>query len=300
MINFLLQDFPFFVAYKKVLRVSLILCSLSFLFSLITSSLFAQPEQNPSSLAFIILFMVFGSQLVFRIIIPKIFKGQFSKRNWTVGKEIIWLLLEIVTGIIFCYILLLWIWDIPEGPYLENSMKGAIILFVGLQLFTIPLSVYLKREIVLQDYLKKATFLNMLLIKKGLNRLPKYKKGLKVKLESKDDNTNVELFVSDILFLKGAQNYIEVFYVVDGTAKRILLRNTLKAVFRDLAQFKIFIFCHRSHIINIRRVITVSGNSRGYKVLLENYGEFIPVSRQKSLEFEVAIDKMKNQQPRGN
>ncbi len=292
MINFLRQDFPFFVEYKKALNISLILSSLSFLFVLSTGFVFAQPEQKSSSLAFIILFMVFNSQMLFRILIPFFYSSQFSERNWTVGKEIIWMILEIISGIAFCYILLLWIWNIPEGFYLENTIRSITVLFFGLQFFTIPLSIYIKRDMVLQDYLQKAKYLNMLLIKKRFDNSVIKNQEVTVILKSNDESENVELPISDILFLKGAHNYVEVYYLLEHQVKRILLRSTLKSLFKDLEDFESFIFCHRSYIVNIQQVTTINGNSRGYKVLLKNYEEFIPVSRQKALEFEVAIRNM--------
>ncbi|WP_424001260.1 LytR/AlgR family response regulator transcription factor [Maribacter sp. IgM3_T14_3] len=296
MINFLRQDFPFFTKNKKTLNVTLTLCSLSFLFVLFTGPIFAQPEQKPSSLAFIMLFMVFNSQLLLRVIIPFFFKSQFSEKKWTIGKEIIWMLLEIIAGIGFCYILLLWIWNVPDGFYLEITIENIIILFIGQQFFTIPLSIYIKRDIVLNDYLQKAKYLNMLLIKKKFDSELLNNLKVKVKLKSNDETENVELAISDILFLKGAHNYVEVYYLSDELVKRTLLRNTLKALFQDLEQFEVFNFCHRSYIINIQQVTTINGNSRGYKVLLKNYDEFIPVSRQKALEFEVAIGKIEIKQ----
>ncbi len=292
MINFLHQDFPFFVEYKKALYISLILCSLTFLFVLCTGSIFSQPDQKASSLAFIILFMVFSSQILFRLMIPLFLKGQFSERNWTVGKEIFWMVLEMISGIAFCYVLLLWIWNIPEGLYLENTIKRISTLFVGLQFFTIPLSIYIKRDIVLKEYLQKAKYLNMLLIKKRFDSLVIKNPEVTVKLKSNDESEDVELTISDILFLKGAHNYVEVYFLSDQRVKRILLRSTLKSLFKDLEHLEVFIFCHRSYIVNIQQVTTINGNSRGYKILLKNYGDFIPVSRQKALEFEVAIGKM--------
>ena len=200
MINFLRQDFPFLVEYKKAINLCLVLCSLSFLFVLATGSVFAQPEQKASSLAFIMLFMVFNSQLLTRMIIPFFCKGQFSERNWTIGKEIIWILLEISAGIAFGYVLLLWIWDIPDGFYLERTLKSIIILFIGLQLFLIPLSIYIKREMVLQDYLHKAKHLNMLLIKRGFNSVVIENPDIKVKLQSNDGIENVELPVGHPIY----------------------------------------------------------------------------------------------------
>ncbi|MEO0573698.1 MAG: LytTR family DNA-binding domain-containing protein [Bacteroidota bacterium] len=289
MIAFLQRDFPFLVDYRKALRIAVLWCSLGFLFVLFTGPLFVQPKQKASSLAFIVLFMIFNSQMVFRLLIPLCFKKQFSERHWTVGKEIIWMVLELLFGIALCYVLLLWIWDVPESSYRQGTIKNSTVLFMGLQFFIIPLSVYIKREMVLQNYLEKAKTLNMLLLKKGwAGELPKDHQ-IMVQLDSNDGNENLELKISDILFLKGAHNYVEVYYFSNNQLKRSLLRNTLKSLFKDVERFESFVFCHRSYIINIQQVASINGNSRGYKVLLKGYDEFIPVSRQKATEFEIGI-----------
>jgi len=292
MIDFLRRDFPFLVNPKRALGVTLKLCSLCFLFVLITGSIFAQPGQKSSSLAFIVLFMIFNGQALFRVGIPFLFKNQFSERNWTVGKELIWTFLEIVVSLTLGYVLLLFIWKVPDVPYLQDTIKNVILLFVGLQLFLIPLSVYLKREMVLQNYLQKAKTLNMLLIKRGWNPGLVNGKETMIRLKSNDGNKDLKLSIGDILFLKGAHNYVEVYYLVDKKLKRSLLRNTLKALSKDVMLFESFIFCHRSYVINVQQVANVHGNSRGYKVLLKHYDGLIPVSRQKASEFEAAIENL--------
>ena len=291
MIRFLSQDFPFFIKLKRAIKVPIVLSSLSFLFVLFIGPILVQSGQKNSSLAFIMLFMVFNSQLLFRLLIPLFFKNQFSEKKWTVGKEIIWLFLEIAVGIFFCYMLLHWLWNVPDGLYLQNTIRNITRVFIGLQLVAVPLAIYIKREMVLQTYLKRATYLNMFLIKKKVVD-QKNTLGHTVILKSNDENQNIELQASDILFLKAAQNYVEVFYVSDHQVKRILLRNTLKSLFQDLKDSKVFIFCHRSYVLNIQQVATINGNSRGYKVLLRHYNEPIPVSRQKAQEFEEAIRKV--------
>lgn len=293
MISFLSQDFPFFIKLKRAIKVPIVLSSLSFLFVLSVGPILVQPEQKTSSIAFVMLFMVFNSQVLFRWLIPVFFKNQFTEKSWTVGKEIIWLFLEIATGIFFCYMLLHWIWNVPDGLYLQNSLRNITRVFIGLQLLTIPLAIYIKREMVLQMYLKRATYLNMFLIKKKIATNQENTWVRTVVLKSNDGSQNLELEESNILFLKAAQNYVEVFFLSEQKVKRILLRNTLKNLFETLGDSTVFIYCHRSYVINIQRVISINGNSRGYKVLLKDYNEPIPVSRQKASDFEAAIHNIK-------
>ena len=142
---------------------------------------------------------------------------------------------------------------------------------------------------VLQNYLQKAAYLNMLLIKRGLQRISKSNTAVVVTLKSDDGSENIELQVNDILFLKSAQNYVEVHYIIGQETKQVLLRNTLKAILGDLERFEAFMLCHRSYIVNLQQVITINGNSRGYTVLLKNCYTVIPVSRHKTEEFDAAI-----------
>lgn len=291
MSNFLQQHYPFFKEFKKAIYVPNVVSALTFLFVLVFDGILNQPEQKISSVAFIALFMIYGSQLISRIILPRIFQKTFTYEKWTVGKEIMLFVFELSLAFLLGYFLLKVIWQIPAGELLYKTFKNVATVLLGIQLFILPLSIFIKKEMVLQKHLDYAKHLNMVLFKYRNGPL-KIKKELTLLLDSNDKLESLQLNANYLDFIKVTDNYVEIYYSENGASKKTLLRNTLKSI-NDAVKDVDFIFqCHRSYVINLRKVVSINGNSRGYKINIENYSDDIPVSRNKILEFDSLISNL--------
>jgi len=47
--------------------------------------------------------------------------------------------------------------------------------------------------------------------------------------------------------------------------------------------------CHRSFLVNLSNIKTVTGNSNGFKIHFKNYNKHVPVSRSYTNEFKKLI-----------
>ncbi len=94
------------------------------------------------------------------------------------------------------------------------------------------------------------------------------------------DTDNFRVLVSKIVFLKSADNYIEVGYLDNGEVKKKMIRNTLKNVEQQLREFNNFIRTHRTSIVNIQYIDKLNKNFNTYWLSLDKTNESIPVSRQ--------------------
>lgn len=291
-VRFLKQHFPFFIDFRNAVQAPKAICILSFLFILIAGKMLTVEGQSISSFAFIILFMLFGSQFIWRFAIPFSYKRGFKDSEWTVGKEILWLTLELLTSISLCYILLYKIWNIPSGDYLDKALNNAIKTVVALQVLLIPLSVYIKKELVLQDFLSKAMKLNMILLQKRYISVPSIPEFKEAVFTSNDNHGDLKVNIENLLFVQVTDNYVEIQYNSENSIKKSILRNTLKSVQESLSETPYLFQCHRSYIINLKKVVSVSGNSRGYMVIMEGCSNKIPVSRNKVSEFDEGMSSM--------
>jgi DNA-binding LytR/AlgR family response regulator len=71
-----------------------------------------------------------------------------------------------------------------------------------------------------------------------------------------------------------------------------LIRNTISAIEEQLKTHHPLIFrCHRGYMVNIRKILSVSGNAQGFKLFLEGVTETIPVSRSYVPEFREIVRK---------
>ncbi len=97
------------------------------------------------------------------------------------------------------------------------------------------------------------------------------------------DEAELTLFAQDILFIRAADNYAEVYFVREEPV-RTVVRNSLKALEQVLEPFSEFVRCHKSYIVNTGKVARVSGNAQGYLLHINGSNFTIPVSRQLNAE----------------
>lgn len=107
---------------------------------------------------------------------------------------------------------------------------------------------------------------------------------------SDNGSDNLRLQVSDIVYVKSADNYVEVGYHDQDGIKKKMLRNTLRNVEQQLMEFNNFIRTHRSSLVNIQYVEKLNKSFSTYWLSLDNTKETIPVSRQYLLAVKDLID----------
>jgi hypothetical protein len=101
-----------------------------------------------------------------------------------------------------------------------------------------------------------------------------------IELVSENDSDNFQVLVSEIVFLKSADNYVEVGYKENDEIKKRLVRNTLKKIEQQLKEYNNFIRTHRTSIVNIQFVEKLNKNFNTYWLSLSETKEIIPVARQ--------------------
>lgn len=101
-----------------------------------------------------------------------------------------------------------------------------------------------------------------------------------IELSSENESDNIRLQVSEIIFLKSADNYVEVGFHDDGEFRKKMIRNTLKNIEKQLREYNNFVRTHRSCIVNIQYINKLNKNFNTYWLTLVDTKETIPVSRQ--------------------
>lgn len=101
-----------------------------------------------------------------------------------------------------------------------------------------------------------------------------------IELISEKESDNFRIQVSEIVYLKSADNYVEIGYYDDGIVKKRMIRNTLRSIEQQLQEFNNFIRTHRTSIVNIQYIIKLNKNFNTHWLSLDNTIETIPVSRQ--------------------
>ncbi len=106
---------------------------------------------------------------------------------------------------------------------------------------------------------------------------------------SENNTDNLNLLITDVVFIKSADNYVEVIFKEGGIFKKQLLRNTLKNIELQLKPYSNFIRCHRTCIINIHYIQKLNKIYNNHWLILKGYPEQIPVSRQYLVKLKEAL-----------
>ena len=207
--------------------------------------------------------------------VSKIFPKIFNQEKWTIGKEILWSIWNIIS--ILMLNALYW-----EANPLCDTGVGTLSTYLtrSFALSLLPALFCFKynqvRDMILR--LKKA---------EALNKVLKEKQGIidneTIKLEGDNVNEKLEIGVNELLLIQADDNYSKIFWNGDYKLKKKMIRSSLKNLEKQISQTYIQ-RCHRSFIVNLNKVKTVTGNAKGYKLRLEEYPELIPVSRELSKE----------------
>jgi DNA-binding LytR/AlgR family response regulator len=214
--------------------------------------------------------------------------------NWTIGKEIVVILIILVciaAGNMF-YGRFLYIM-----PFTWNGFLFAFMSVVLIGIFPVTLHVLRKHNKLLKINLEKATVVNEHLhpeeIKNRIDDhipeeepLPNMPDNIadEIKVVSKiifiaeNEKDKVELLPEQLLYIEAADNYSNIVFIEEEKIKKQLIRSSLKRI-ESQVNFELILRCHRTFIVNLKNVKKVEGNAAGYKLYFNKDNYFVPVSR---------------------
>jgi len=100
-----------------------------------------------------------------------------------------------------------------------------------------------------------------------------------ISIEAENEKDNLVIPVHTFLAASSADNYVKVFYLANDQLKTSMLRTTLKKLEENALAFPVLFRCHRTAIVNMAAVETLSGTAQGYRLKVAHLSEEIPVSR---------------------
>jgi DNA-binding LytR/AlgR family response regulator len=96
-----------------------------------------------------------------------------------------------------------------------------------------------------------------------------------------DENGNIRLSIqlSDILYLVSIDNYVEIYYQIDGgEVRKELLRNSLKKLEEYLCHLPIK-RCHRSYMVNLENISLIKKMAKKRVAIIKGRNQIIPISK---------------------
>ncbi|MEM1325759.1 MAG: LytTR family DNA-binding domain-containing protein [Bacteroidota bacterium] len=214
-------------------------------------------------------FLVCGTWM---LLFPRIFPRWFDNEKWTTGREIIYL-----SSLVF---------TIGAVNLLYSNLMGAFALtwadFQTIQLYTLSLAIF--PIIVITFFVEKRQTRRHTLLSDSISSALEKQESTStnqnlITLTASNDES-IQLAADQIFYLKSDANYIEVFHQKEDTLEKELLRNTLKSIADQLSDENQFFRCHRSYLVNLDKVVRISGNAQGLKLHLKDVDDIVPVSRK--------------------
>jgi DNA-binding LytR/AlgR family response regulator len=100
---------------------------------------------------------------------------------------------------------------------------------------------------------------------------------------------SLNLLIADVVFIRSADNYVEIVYREAEVVKKKLIRNTLKGIEKLLKDYTNFIRCHRICIVNSHYINKLIRNYSSYWIVIKDYEEKVPVSRQYLIKIKEVV-----------
>lgn len=110
-------------------------------------------------------------------------------------------------------------------------------------------------------------------------------------LKGENRNEVFECPIEELLFVKAADNYVEIWFVKGEKVQTSLIRSSMKNVLAGINELPTLYRCHRSYIVNLSAVSSVSGNAQGYLLSMTHGEEQVPVSRALNTELRGKLQR---------
>lgn len=217
--------------------------------------------------------------------LPFLFKDFFKEESWTVGKNIAFFVFNF--------------FFIGIGNWLYTHLLTRLPLMWGSFLFfqfvTVAVALIVAGIFTLLKY-SRSLNLNVeeaRQIEKEVQDIGRQKAPSEFILRSENEKDEVlKLSDSTLLYIESADNYSKVVYHHDRQIKSVLLRSSLKRTESQINNPMVF-RCHRSFLVNLSQVVSVEGNSQGYRLHFDHCQDTIPVARRTGEELHKRLRMLK-------
>jgi hypothetical protein len=195
------------------------------------------------------------------------------KKNWTVGKNILWDMVMVssigIANFIFFMVIFLGDFKLQNlglyFKYLLFSVWSALL--IGAIPATITYLLYFnKRNREILERLARSA------------EVPELWEE-RVDIKAGNSRNSYTFNPKSIVYISSNDNYVCVAALKGDSLHKTHIRGTLKAIENELAGNNQFIRCHKCFIVNAKYIDRVVGNAQGMRLILSVQGVEIPVSR---------------------
>lgn len=263
MFSFASYPYPKSESFKEIFVSSLGAGVSVYLFLIIFQPFGTENFQHPYK--FLLLFpycVIFGTVFLMANLIT------FRFTYWNIGAELLKIIFILFFGSILSYF-----YNSLFLSHVELDLGNYFYMFLYSLAVGIPISIIyiLSRYIYLKNiHEKKAHTISQHLPVSA----PEQQNLLKISAQ----NTELMINEKDFLCAQSMENYCTFYFLENNSLKKTLIRISFSNVLQQIETDSVK-KCHRSYIVNLRRVKYLKGNAQGYKLIIPEIDFEIPVSR---------------------
>lgn len=224
----------------------------------------------------------FAVMIFLNVFVMRLFPNYFEEDRWTLGRDIFWNLVNILTIGLFNLLFSAWI-GIANITWKSIFFLEFYTLLVAI--FPVTVAIFWKERLLRRRHEKASQDIRSITL-----MYPSLDAALVV--PSDNEGESFQISVHDLIYLQSAENYIEVHFMEGGALKKRMIRYTLKQLSTDWNGHQSLYRCHKSFLINLHHVEEVSGNAQGLRVKLKGVDRQIPISRQLTKEIRERIQSL--------
>jgi hypothetical protein len=102
-------------------------------------------------------------------------------------------------------------------------------------------------------------------------------------LHAENPSENFKLWLEKGLFMQAEGNFVRVSYLENKQVKNVLIRTNLSKVMEDLQNAPQYCRCHTNYLVNMNKIMSITGNAQGYQLEVEGVCQFIPATYTRAI-----------------
>jgi hypothetical protein len=294
MLRILLQPFPTFSGKIFGLRMSLIagLCVFGVLTLFKPFNLHEVSRLVLFQLALIYSLTATVVSMFVVVLLPAVLPRVFDDRHWTVLHEIGGHLFLIMAITFANSVLNIFLY---KSSFSFHGFTGMLGKVLSIAILPITLGVLLKQKQLVKKFERDASDTEKLIEPLGNDSETTIRttENNILTLTGHNKSERLEVQSNDLLLITASDNYIGIYFLENGKLQKRLFRNTLKSVQENLTNYSEFFRAHKTHLVNLKKVVKVTGNAQGLKLHLAELPEPVPVSRNLTGAIKEKLDSIR-------
>ncbi len=272
------RPYPLWRGMWPELRLILAVSSLAMVLILVTRpfGLSQLPSQVAVPLILQLTLAALLAGILLRIGAPMLMERWRVDSDWSVGRELVWVTVEV--GVLAAVLMSVLVW---HGWLQPTLMQALLFLAITALCSMVPMIV---RTLLVERWLRtrQQAQVERLLPDSIAAPAPALPANATLCLHAQD--ATLQLPAHALRYLRAEENYVQVVWSLDEKCQRRLLRATLSD-FESQLQGQGVARCHRSYLVSLSAVIDVTGNAQGCQLRLSGVHEAIPVARSRAADF---------------